>query len=112
MDGISFDVPDLDTKAMTNLDSIAPGIGEIVVSQQQPGESWIDTLAKAIPMLAATVQQQQLLNIQVDRARQGLPPLNVSQYSGGTTSPDTKMLLYVGGAALAFYLLTKKSRGR
>jgi hypothetical protein len=100
----------------SNLDSIAPGISTIVADQQQAGESWVDTLARAIPLIAATVQQQQLLSVQVDRARQGLPPLNVTQYAAGAQvglSPDTKTFLMWGGIGLgAVLLMTGAFKGR
>lgn len=103
----------LNTSDATNLDSIAPGITGIVTSQQQPGETWYDTLARSIPLIAATVQQQQLLSVQVDRARQGLPPLNVSQYAAGAQvgiSEDTKTFLMWGGVLAAAVFLFGRSR--
>jgi hypothetical protein len=105
----------LDPSSASNLDSIAPGVSDIVTGQQQNGESWADTLQRVLPMLAATVQQQQLLSVQVDRARQGLPPLNVSQYAAGAQvglSADTKTFLMIGAGALAaVWLLPQLLKG-
>jgi hypothetical protein len=57
-----------------------------------------------LPVLASTYQQKQLLSVQVDRARAGLPPLDVQQYAPGANvnvglSPDLQKLLIVGGVA-------------
>lgn len=119
MSGATFDpATDLDRPEDTvygdpayadTLEQIAPTITAKISEQQQPGESWVDSLARLLPILAATDQQRSLLNVQVERARQGLPPLNMSQYAAGVNvgvSPDVKNLLIVGGlgmlAVLAF----------
>jgi hypothetical protein len=97
-------------------DYVAPGLNTMVQDQQQSGESWIDSVARLLPIIAATDQQRQLLQVQVDRARQGLPPLNVSQYSAGVQvgmSSDLKQLLMIGGAAaLAIMLFGAHRIGR
>lgn len=72
---------------------------------RSPGESWVDSLAKLLPVLATTEQQRQLLKIQTQRAAQGLPPLDASQYGVGVNvglSTDTRQLLMYGliGAAV------------
>jgi hypothetical protein len=86
----------------SSLEEVAPGITGIVASTQNPGESWTDALVKVLPAIAATVQQKQLLQVQVDRAKAGLPPLDVSQYTPGVNvglSKDTQQLLIYGGIA-------------
>lgn len=98
-------MPDVfsDPQYADTLEQIAPTITAKISEQQQPGESWADSLARLLPILAATEQQRELLNVQVERARQGLPPLNMSQYAAGVNvgiSPDVKNLLIVGGIGL------------
>ena len=97
-------------------DYVAPGFNEMVNNQQQPGESWIDSAARLVTIIAATDQQRQLLQVQVDRAKQGLPPLNISQYAAGVqvgVSSDLKNLLVVGGlGVLAVMLLGVHRIGR
>ncbi len=92
---------------MQSLDVLAPSIVDKVAETQTPGESWIDALSRILPTIVATVQQRQLLQVQIERARQGLPPLDVSQYTSGVSvglSQDTKQLLMYGGiAALAIW---------
>lgn len=112
-----FDIPSSPPPAEygATIEAIAPGISSVVAQQQTPGESWTDTLLKVLPGIAATYQQRQILAAQVERARQGLPPLDMSQYglqvSVGMSS-DTKMLIGVSVAALAAVLLMNRSRIR
>jgi hypothetical protein len=112
--------PALDSVSLTSappaeyvaaLEAAAPGITSQVAQQQQPGQSWTDSLLAALPILATTAQQRQLLQVQVDRAKQGLPPLDTSQYAIGAQvgmDANTRNLVMWGGLAvlaLAFYAL-------
>lgn len=93
------------------LEATAPTITSKINEQQQPGESWMDTLQRTLPVLVATYQQKEILDIQMERARQGLPPLDPSQYGVGVTvglSPDVKRWLLIGGAGLAAVLLLSR----
>lgn len=96
---------DSDPAYAQTLESIAPTITAKISEQQAPGETWVDSLSRLLPMLAATEQQRELLKVQVDRANRGLPPLDMSQYAAGVNvgvSPEVKQLLMYGGiAALA-----------
>lgn len=86
-----------------SLETIAPNVTTLVDSQREGGESWFDTLARLLPSIVATDQQRRLLNIQTERAKQGLPPLDTSQYGVGVRvglSEDSKQLLIYGGVAL------------
>lgn len=98
----------LDTGYAQVFDYVAPGLNDMIEGQQQPGESWLDSVARLLPIIAATDQQRQLLQVQVDRAKQGLPPLNVSQYSAGVQvgmSSDLKQLLIYGGLGFLAVML-------
>lgn len=100
-----------------NLNLAAPGITGIVSEQQANGEDWFDALARLLPIVGATYQQKQMLDAQADRARLGLPPLDVSQYAPGAAvkfSLDPalqKMILLGGVAAVGLFLYTRK-KGR
>jgi hypothetical protein len=93
----------------TELEVVAPTVTEKINQVQQPGESWMDTLQRMLPTLATTYQQHQLLQVQVDRAKAGLPPLDVSQYAAGVQvglSPETrKLLMGAGFVGLAILML-------
>lgn len=93
------------------LEDVAPTITQKIAEQQQPGETWYQTLARALPIIATTAQQAQILRVQMDRASKGLPPLNASQYGVGVQiglSSETKSMLMIGGAALLAVLFLKK----
>jgi len=94
------------------LNEIAPGVIKKINETQTAGESWIDTLTKLIPALTLTTQQVQLMQLNVERAKKGLPPVDIASYSGiGVNvglSGDTKNLLIYGGIALvAVFFLTR-----
>lgn len=116
-----FDTSDVgttvaDSSYASTFDTVAPGFTTLIDQQQQTGESWATAAARLLPILAATEQQRQLLGVQVDRARQGLPPLNMSQYAAGVQvgmSSDLKNILVIGGvAALAIMLFGAHRIGR
>lgn len=110
-----YDIPNSPPPAIydATMEAVAPGLSSLVLNQQTPGESWTDTLLKVLPGLAATYQQRQILAAQVERAKQGLPPLDMSQYGLQVSvgmSQDTKMLIGVSVAALALVLFMQKRR--
>ena len=98
----------------SSLENIAPGTTSVVSSSQAPGESWIDTLQRVLPALVTGYQQKQLLDVQIQRAKAGLPPLNVSEYAPGVqvgVDSSTQRLLMMGGAlalGLAFILTRRR----
>lgn len=97
----------------SSLEQVAPGITSLVDQSQQPGETWVDSLARMLPVLATTYQQKQILDIQIERARMGLPPLNASQYGLGVSvglSNDAKNMLLLGAAAIGVVLLLRARR--
>lgn len=97
------------------LETVAPNITQTIAQQQTGGESWMDTLQRTLPALAATYQQQQILNIQLTRAKQGLPPLDPSQYGVGVSvgiSPELKNMLLIGGLGIAALFLMGRSARR
>jgi hypothetical protein len=74
-----------------------------------PATSTTDTFAKIATSLGLGVQQYQLMNLNVERARQGLPPIDVARYSGAGVniglSPGTQQLVTYAGLALVGLLL-------
>jgi len=96
------------------LDQVAPGIVQKINQTQTPGESWIDTLTKLVPALTMTVQQVQLMQLNIERAKNGLPPIDIASYSGiGVNvgiSPATRNLIIYGGIALVAVFFLTRSR--
>lgn len=102
-----------DSDFSSSLEQVAPGISSLVDDAQGPNESWMTALARLLPAVAATYQQKQILDIQVQRAQQGLPPLNASQYAAGFQvglSDDTRNLLIMGAIGLGAVLLLLPKR--
>ena len=97
------------------LDEAAPGITTKVAQAQMPGENWTDTLVRILPNLTMGVQQIQLMQINTDRARKGLPPLDARAYSGAYVNvgldPNTQRLVtYAGLAILGLFVLNMATR--
>lgn len=99
-----------------SLEELAPGVTTLVAENRAANESWVDALARLLPTIAATYQQKQLLDVQVERARNGLAPLDASQYAPGVKvglSPEVQKLMMWGGiAALAIFAVMAMQRRR
>jgi hypothetical protein len=112
--------PDLSTFAIpvdykVALEEAAPGVTTAVAQAQKPGENWTDTLVRIIPNLTMGIQQIQLMQINTDRARKGLPPLDARAYSGAYVNvgldPGTQRLVtYAGLGILALFVLNMATR--
>jgi hypothetical protein len=97
------------------LEDAAPGVTTAIDQAQKPGEAWTDTLVRILPNLTMGVQQLQLMQINVDRARKGLPPVDAQAYSGAYVNvgldPNTQRLVtYAGLGILALFLLNRISK--
>lgn len=85
------------------LETVAPGMTNVIQSQTTRGETWAETWQRIMPAIAATVQQREILKIQLERAKQGLPPLDNSQFGAQVSvglDTQTRNMLLVGGVAL------------
>ena len=112
--------PDLSTFNISDtfkvaLEDAAPGVTTAVAQAQKPGEAWTDTLVRILPNLTMGVQQLQLMQINVDRARKGLPPVDAQAYSGAYVNvgldPNTQRLVtYAGLGILALFVLNMATR--
>lgn len=77
----------------------------IPVEPGQTATSWIDLVGKGLNAL----QTYQLNQINVERAKMGLPPIDTSAYTGVGVrvglSPQTQQLVIYGGLALLAVLV-------
>lgn len=95
-----------------------PELADTVSGAQRFGEDYISALARVVNTYVLADSQRKLLNVQLDRARQGLPPLDSSQYGLGANvsvgfSPDTLKLVGYGALGLlALFAVSTFSRGR
>jgi len=110
--------PDVSTAAMPLeyklvFDQAAPGLTEKIAAAQKPGESWTDTYGRIASSLLMTIQQYKLIDFNTERAKKGLPPVDIASYSGvGVNiglSPSTQQLLLFGGLAVAALLFLQRS---
>lgn len=91
------------------VDTIAPGLASVAEEIRVSGEDWISAISRAMGTVAMADYQRRLLNVQLERARQGLPPLNSSQYGVGVNVEAPQLnLLILGGLALGAVLLLRR----
>lgn len=92
------------------VESFAPNASVIISQNQTQGESWTDTAQKILTGLVMTEQQRQLMQLNIERAKQGLPPIDINRYSGvgvnvGLSQGTEKLVLYLALGAGAFLLI-------
>jgi len=97
------------------LETLAPTITQKIVSQQQRDEPWWETWSRIASSVVMANQQRQLMQINVDRAKRGEPPLDIAQYSGvgvqvGVSQNTQQFLTYAGIAVLGFLLINTLAR--
>jgi len=97
------------------LESIAPGVTKLVKQAQTPNESIANTLVRVLPNIGMGVQQLQLMWVNVDRAKKGLPPVDVSAYAGagvnvGLSAGTQQLVTYAGLALIGLVLLNMATR--
>lgn len=83
----------------------------VTIPRGVSGESWLDLLTKAVPAVVAGLSQFQLQQINIQRARAGLPALPVATYAAnaqGFQAQSANTLLYGGLALAALWLITSK----
>ena len=122
-DPLSYAPPDVSAPPASDTTVIAPPSSSSSSSSSSSGGSAFDSVVKAVSSVASTVvateAQQNLLNVNTQRAKQGLPPLNangqiitsnmlapttsaISQAEAALAGNTGSLLLLLGGAALLF----------
>lgn len=105
------------SREANELDWSALGDDETVITESAGSgtvEPWYQSILRStLPVLASTYQQQQLNKLNLERMRNGLPPISGQQYASqyqipaaqvqvGMTSDTQKLVMYGGLALLAF----------
>ncbi|NDG19588.1 MAG: hypothetical protein EB117_15130 [Betaproteobacteria bacterium] len=86
--------------------SISPTTPGIVAANQVPGENWWETGQKILTSLVMTEQQRQLMQLNIERAKLGQPPIDINRYTGvgvnvGLSQGTQTLVTYVAiGAGL------------
>lgn len=99
------------------INTIAPNLTDVLASNQQPGETWMDTLQRLLPTVVATYQQTELMQINLARARAGQPPIDMSAYSGlgvnvGLSAGTNQTVLMLGMGLIAAVVLSSAMKRR
>lgn len=74
----------------------------------------LDQAAQLLPQIAAFITAEQLAQINIDRAKKGLQPLNTAAYGpqvGVSLSPQTQQYITIGLVVLALLMFMSKKRG-
>lgn len=99
--------------------AVLPGMaGDDVPQAAAPPASqvqqFLQVATQAATAILPLVQQQKILKVQLQRAQQGLPPLDVGAYvdpnqgvNVGINPATQKTLLWLGGGAVAAFLLSR-----
>jgi hypothetical protein len=98
-----------------NFDTVAPGFNAKISSTQLPGESWIDTAQKLLTAVTMTQQQRSLMQLNIERAKLGQPPIDINAYTGvgvnvGLSQGTQQLVMYGGIALLAILLLNSLTK--
>lgn len=99
------------------LESFAPTISQKIKSQQQQDEPWWETWSRIASAVVMSKQQSDLMKINVERAKQGLPPLDIAAYTGvgvnvGVSQGTQQFLTYAGLALLGYLVFNTLARRR
>jgi hypothetical protein len=80
-------------------------------------QQFVSTVTQAGAAILPLVQQQKILNLQLQRAKQGLPPLDVGAYidpnqglNVGLNPATQRTLLWLGGGLFGAWVLTRVLR--
>ncbi len=109
--------PDL-TAMLRQVDASSPGIVQQTIGQSSGLDfnSLLSNLSSVISTLVTANAQRQLLQTNIQRASQGLPPLNAQAYMPGVNvglAGDTKTMVYIIAAGLgALFIVNSMSKGR
>lgn len=78
--------------------------------------SFLDNLVKAATAYLTYDQQKQLMQINTQRAAQGLAPLSIDQYAAGVnvglTNSTQNTLLWIAGGLGAVFLVSSLMKGK
>lgn len=80
---IDSQTPDYSQQYAVTFDEIAPGIVEWANNFRAVGETLIDSISRVRTALSMSDAQRAMIDIQLQRAQAGLPPLSMQQNSSG-----------------------------
>lgn len=93
------------TATLKNIEAASPGaVSDAVQSSGFNWDSFMDNLSQIVGVVVQGKVQHDLLQVNLDRARLGQPPINTAAYTPGVNvgvSGDTKQLVYIVGGVAA-----------
>jgi len=97
------------------LETGLPGFAELVDQGKNVGETWTNAAIRLATSIAMGVQQFQFMQLNVERARKGQPPIDAKAYSGayvnvGLDPATQKLVTYAGLGILALFVLNMATR--
>lgn len=108
--------PDLISDYWGAINETAPGTQEAAENAGWDWETILNNTTQFLQALVVTEQQRQIIKLNLERAKQGLPPVSATDVGMGVSvglDDKTRMLLIMGGVALlgtVIYLATRRSR--
>lgn len=91
------------------LEAITPGFLDFIAREGVPGETWVQTASRIVSGVVMTAYQRQILDVQLERARNGLPPAGVEGTTiPGTTSTGVPSWVVLGAAALVAWVVVRR----
>ena len=88
--------------------------GSVAATSSTPGaapSSWLTSLTSALPSVASFLTAEQIAQVNVSRAKQGLPALPAANYApavGVSVSPQTSQMIMYGALAVGALFIVPK----
>lgn len=89
------------TAVLRQVEAAAPGTVQNAASNSFDWNSLVSNLTQLVGVVVQAEAQRDLLQVNLQRAQQGLPPINAQQYMPGVNvgvSQDTQKMIYTLGA--------------
>jgi hypothetical protein len=89
--------------------------GDVGTPGAAGGTSFLTSITSALPALSSFITAEQLAQVNINRAKQGLPALQTSSYApqvGVSIAPQTMTPIMIGAAVIAGLIIFRKKRRR
>ena len=92
-----------------------PGFAELVDQGKNVGETWTNAAIRLATSIAMGAQQFKFMQLNVERARKGQPPIDAQEYSGayvnvGLSAGTQQLVTYAGLALIGLVLLNMATK--
>jgi hypothetical protein len=102
-------MPEMNVDFLASINQTAPGLLDQADKISVPGEDWISSVSRALQTVAMADYQRRIVNVQLERAKQGLPPLDSSNFGLGVSVGISPQIMLLGvGAIVALFMLARR----